>query len=62
MKMILILLFLSDFWLGIFNLKNAKHFKKICEEPISIAWDPKRWWTFCMLEDKKKVIEPILTE
>ena len=29
MKMILILLFMSDFWLGIINLKNAKHIKKI---------------------------------
>ena len=28
MKMILILLFLSDFWLGILNSKNAKHLKK----------------------------------
>ena len=28
MKMILILLFLSDFCLGIVNLKNAKHLKK----------------------------------
>ena len=28
MKMILILLFLSDFQLGILNLKNAKHFKE----------------------------------
>ena len=28
MKMVLILLFLSDFWLGILNLKNAKHLKK----------------------------------
>ena len=26
--MILILLFLSDFWLGIVNLKNAKHLNK----------------------------------
>ena len=29
MKMILILLFWSDFWLGILNLKNAKNLKKI---------------------------------
>ena len=29
MKMILKLLFMSDFWLGIINLKNAKHFKKL---------------------------------
>ena len=27
-KMILILLFLSDFWLGMWNLKNAKQLKK----------------------------------
>ena len=29
MKMILILLFLSDFWNGILNLENAKHLKKV---------------------------------
>ena len=28
MKIILILLFLSEFWVGILNLKNAKHLKK----------------------------------
>ena len=28
MKKILILLFLSDFWLGILNLKNAKNLQK----------------------------------
>ena len=28
MQMILTLLFLSDFWLGILNLKNAKHLKE----------------------------------
>ena len=28
MKMILILLFMSSFWLGTGNLKNAKHLKK----------------------------------
>ena len=28
MEMILILLFISDFWLGILNLKNAKSLKK----------------------------------
>ena len=27
-KIILILLFSSDFWLGILNFKNAKHLKK----------------------------------
>ena len=28
MKMILKLLFISDFWLGVTNLKNVKHLKK----------------------------------
>ena len=28
-KMILILLFISEFWLGIVNLKNVKYFKKV---------------------------------
>ena len=27
-EMILILLFMSDFWFGVMNLKNAKHLKK----------------------------------
>ena len=30
---------------------------------MPVAWHPKRWWNFCMLEDeKKKEIELILTE
>ena len=43
MKMILILLFLSDFWIGILNLENAKHLKKYKWRLILIAWHPKRW-------------------
>ena len=63
MKMILVLLFLSDFWLGILNLKNAKNLKqKISEELMPIAWHPKRRWNFCMSEDEKKEVEPIFTE
>ena len=27
---------------------------------MPIAWHPKRWWKFCMSEDEKKEIEPIL--
>ena len=60
--MILILLFLSDFWLGIVNLKNPKHLKKISEEFMPVAWHPKRRWNVCMSEDEKKEIEPIFTE
>ena len=60
MKMILILLFLTDFWLELLALKNVKHFKKmISEELIPIVWHPKRWWNFCVSEDEKK--EPIFT-
>ena len=31
------------FGLGVVNLKNAKHLKKISEELMPIAWYPKRW-------------------
>ena len=59
----ILLLFLSDFWLGILNLKNAKNLKrKTNEEIMPIAWHPKRWWNFCMSEDQKNKIEPIFTE
>ena len=47
----------------ILNLKNAKHLKqKISEELMPIAWNPKRWWNFCISEDEKKEIEPIFIE
>ena len=63
MKMILILLFMSDFWLGLMNLKNAKHLKKkITKELMPIAWHLKRWWNFCLLENEKKEIESVFTE
>ena len=41
-KMILILLFISDFGLGVVNLKNSEHLKKINEELMAIVWHPKR--------------------
>ena len=63
MKKILILLFLSDFWLGIVNLKKRKALKKkISEELMKIVWHPKRWWNCCMSENEKKEIEPVFTE
>ena len=53
---------LSDFWLGIVNLKKLKALKKnISEEFMPIAWHPKRWYNFCMLEDEKKETKPIFT-
>ena len=52
MKMILKLLFISDFWLGILNLKTHKALKKeLNEELVLIAYYPKRWRNFCMSED-----------
>ena len=44
-KMILVLLFSSDFWLGLVNLKRAKHLRKpkLTEELMPMAWHPKRW-------------------
>ena len=62
MKMILILLFLSDIWLDILNLRNTKNLKKISSELIPTAWHTKRWWDFCMSEVEKKEIEPFFTE
>ena len=44
---------LSDFWLGILNLKNVKHFKTV-KLRTPVAWLPKIWWKFCMSEDTKK--------
>ena len=41
MKMILKLLFMSDFWLGILDLKNLKALKKeLNEELMVLTWIP----------------------
>ena len=29
---------------------------------MAIAWDPNRWWDWCMSEDEKKEIEMIFVE
>ena len=29
---------------------------------MSAAWHPKRWWDWCVSEDEKKEIDPMLTE
>ena len=55
MKIILILLVLSGFWLGKMNLKKHKGFKKvISEELMSIVRHPRRCWDYAMSEDDKK--------
>ena len=54
------LLFMSDFWVGILNLQNAKNYKKkISEELMLVAWQPSRWWDWWVSEDQKKEIVPI---
>ena len=50
--MILMLLFLSDFWLDMLNLKNTNNLKKISEKLMPVAWHPNRWWNFCVPEDE----------
>ena len=62
MKIIFKLLFISDFWFDILNLKNVKHLEKISEELMPAAWRPKGWWNFCISEDQKKEIVPIFAE
>ena len=43
------------------RLKQHKAFKKdIRNEIMHVAWHPKTWWDWCLIEDKKKEIEPIL--
>ena len=61
MKMILTLLFISDFWLGILNLKSAKNLKK-SEKLLSVAWHPNRWRDQSMSEDEKKEINSMFIQ
>ena len=45
------------------RFKKCKALKKmISEELMPIAWHPKRWWNFCLSEDKKKQIETLFIE
>ena len=36
--------------------------KDINKELMLVVWHSRRWWNFCMSEDEKKEIEPIITE
>ena len=49
-KHTLIPLFLSDFWLDILNLKNAKNLNKMIREELMLIDGaiilPERWWNF----------------
>ena len=62
MKIILMLLFLSDFWLSIVNLKKRKSLKKeLNKESMLVVCHPKKWLNFSMSKDEKKEIETIFT-
>ena len=63
MKTILMLLFLSDFWLGILHLKNVRYLKKeLNEELIPVAWHPSKLRDWCVSDYDKKEIDPMLIE
>ena len=63
MKMSLVLLFMSEFWRAILNLKKRKALKKeLNEELMPVAWHPNRQWDWCMPEDQKKEIDPMFIE
>ena len=42
-KIILITLFMWDFWLRLINLKKQGTKKKIDETLMTVAWHPTRW-------------------
>ena len=54
MEIILKLLVISEFRLGIVNLKNAKHLRKDKQKINVNSVASKKWWNFCMPEDEKK--------
>ena len=63
--MTLKLFFISDFSLGLLNLKFEKRKalkKDLNEESMIVAWHPKRWWNFSMSEDKKKEMQQVFID
>ena len=63
MKMILKLLSMSDFRLGIINLKNVKYVKRdISKELMSVVWYPTRGIDACQKVRKKKWNQFLLIE
>ena len=64
MKIMLKLLFMSHFWLGVINLKNARKAltPKIDEELIPVAWHPRQQWDWCLPGNEKKGVGPIFID
>ena len=57
-NLILILLFMSNFWLGIVNLKNAKHLKKDERRINACSVASSKMVELVLPEDEKKEVEP----
>ena len=50
-------------WTWHIKFEKLKELKKmISEELTPVAWDPKRWWDWCVSEDEKKEIDPVFIE
>ena len=63
MKVNLKILFMSDLGLGNNRHKHREAFKKqFSKELLPVAWHPKRWWEWYILEGEKKEIEAIFTD
>ena len=62
MKIILILLFKSNFWPCLINLKNAKPLKKIDKELMPVTLHPTRWWIGSCYKMIKKKIKSMFTD
>ena len=54
------LLIMFVLWLGIIDISNAKHLKKIDEELIHEAWNQASVWNWLMSEDEIKEEESSL--
>ena len=62
MKMILILFFISNFWLDLLNFKNVKLSalqKDMSKESMLVVWHPDRWWDWCLLKSYKVCVGSI---
>ena len=53
----------DSFFVKHIKFEKCKELKKeLSEELMPVVWNPNRWWDWCMSEDEKKEIDPILIE
>ena len=48
-------------WHMKFEIRKALK-KELNEELMTVAWNPNRWWDWCVSEDENKEIYPIFIE